>query len=284
MALVPAAAVTPGADLRAAYLDLLKKCLAFYLWDAKDGSIDMDQFNEKSRLRRGLKTFRRGLRQIWHGDRFYETIRGKGVDWPVFAHTMIGMGRLNNLQFCVEDALARGVPGDLIETGAWRGGACIFMRGILKAHQVADRRVWVADSFEGLPAPDPEKYPADAGDRHHTFAPVAVALEEVKANFEKYGLLDAQVCFLKGWFKDTLPTAPIERLAVLRLDGDMYESTMEGLVNLQPKLSVGGYVIVDDYRVVPGCRKAVDDYRASQGIEDRILEIDGSGVYWQRSK
>jgi hypothetical protein len=197
---------------------------------------------------------------------------------------MIGLARLNNLQFCVEDVLTRGVPGDLIETGVWRGGACIFMRGILKAYRVKDRRVWLADSFAGLPRPNAEKYPADAGDTQYSLSPVAVPLEEVKANFERYGLADEQVHFLKGWFKDTLPTAPIKQLAVLRLDGDMYESTMDGLSNLYPKLSVGGYVIVDDYNVIAGCKKAIHDYRDSNRIEDPIRDIDGSGVFWQRTE
>ena len=80
---------------------------------------------------------------------------------------MIGLRRLENLQFCVEDAIAAGVPGDLIETGVWRGGATIFMRAILQAHQITDRNVWVADSFQGLPVPDAEKYPADKDDQHH---------------------------------------------------------------------------------------------------------------------
>jgi len=269
--------------LRSSYLDLLKKCLSFSLWDAKDGSVDMDQFNE-TRVRRGLKSIRRGMMQIVHGDEFYKNIRTRGVDWPVFAHTMIGVKRLDNLQFCVEDVLARNVPGDLIETGAWRGGACILMRAILKVYGVTDRLVWVADSFEGLPKPDSEKYPADSGDRHHTFIPVAVSLEQVKANFQKYGVADEQVRFLKGWFKDTLPKAPIERLAILRLDGDIYESTMDGLSNLYAKVSPGGYIIVDDYGVVPACRKAIEDYRSANAINDPVRDIDGSGVFWQKTK
>ena len=122
---------------------------------------------------------------------------------------MIGMKRLDNLQHCVEDTLARQVPGDLIETGVWRGGASIFMRGILRAHGVSDRTVWVADSFQGLPPPNPDAYPADAGDPLHTFDYLAVSLEDVKSHFERYGLLDDQVRFLKGWFRDTLPAAPI---------------------------------------------------------------------------
>ncbi len=156
------------------------------------------------------------------------------------------------------------------------------MRAVLKAHRVADRFVWVADSFEGLPPPDEERYPPDRGDALHTVSVLSVSLKEVQSNFEKYGLLDDQVRFLKGWFRDTLPSAPIERLAVLRLDGDMYESTMDGLLNLYPRLSVGGYVIVDDYGAIPACRQAVDDYRESHGIREEILEIDWTGKYWRR--
>src|SRR5207244_9250758 len=106
---------------------------------------------------------------------------------------------------------------------------------------------------------------------------------QVKANFDRYGLLDHQVRFLKGWFRDTLPGAPIEKLAVLRLDGDMYESTMDALTNLYPKLAVGGYLIVDDDGYAPACRQAVQDYRQAHGIKEKILEIDWTGVYWHRT-
>jgi O-methyltransferase len=195
---------------------------------------------------------------------------------------MIGRKRLDNLQSCVESVLTEGVEGDFIETGVWRGGSCIFMRAILAAHGVHDRRVFVADSFAGLPEPDGDKYPEDKGDTHHIHDRLAISREQVAANFEKYGLLDDQVVFLKGWFKDTLPNAPIEKLAVLRLDGDMYESTMDALESLYPKLSPGGYCIIDDYSL-PGCEKAVADYRARHGIEDEIQTIDWTGSYWQKS-
>jgi O-methyltransferase len=211
------------------------------------------------------------------------SVRSEGADWPKCAHTMIGLKRLDNLQYCIEDALARHVAGDLVETGVWRGGAAIFMRAVLKAYSITDRRVWAADSFQGLPRPDVERYPQDAGDLHHSYGFLAVSLEEVQENFRRYGLLDDQIRFLKGWFRDTLPAAPIERIAVLRLDGDMYESTWEALTSLYPKLSVGGYAIIDDYKVVRGCRQAVDEYRGRQGIADEIIDIDFGGVFWRRS-
>jgi hypothetical protein len=208
--------------------------------------------------------------------------RELGLDWPSVAHTMIGRRRMANLRHLVENVILHRIPGDLIETGVWRGGACIYMRAILKAYDIRDRRVWVADSFKGLPEPDPEQYPADKGDSFHTYRELAVPQQEVERNFQRYGLLDGQVVFLKGWFKDTLPTAPIQSLAILRLDGDMYESTMDALESLYGKLSVGGFVIVDDYHAVESCRKAVDEFRLSRDINDRIEEIDGTGVYWQK--
>ncbi len=210
--------------------------------------------------------------------------REVGIGWPLNGYTMIGIRRMNNIRFCVEDVIANNVPGDLIETGVWRGGATIFMRAILKVHSIADRNIWVADSFQGLPRPDEEKYPADKGDDLYTLEQLRISMEDVKANFEKFGLLDDQVNFLKGWFKDTLPTAPINKLAVVRLDGDMYESTMDGLVNLYPKLSVGGYMIIDDYGAMSTCAQAVTDYREKHGIADEIIEIDWSGRYWQKMK
>jgi O-methyltransferase len=197
---------------------------------------------------------------------------------------MIGLERLDNLQQCIEDVLAKRVPGDLIETGVWRGGATIFMRALLKLDGVSDRVVWVADSFKGLPPPDADRYPADEGDLHHTVTTLAVSLDEVRGNFEKFGVLDDGVRFLEGWFHDTLGTPEIRRLAVLRLDGDMYGSTMEALEQLYPRLSVGGYVIVDDYGAVPGCRKAVEDFRARNHITDEMRSVDWTGVFWQRTK
>lgn len=209
-------------------------------------------------------------------------IRAEGRDWPATAETMVGRKRLDNVRFAVETVLAEGVPGDLIETGVWRGGVTILMRGILGAWGETDRQVWVADSFEGLPAPNVEDYPDDEGHDLSDVATLMVGADQVRANFERYALLDDRVRFLEGWFADTLPPAPIEQLAVLRLDGDLYESTMDALVPLYDKVSPGGFVIVDDYGAWEPCRKAVDDFRAERGITDQIHEVDWTGVYWRK--
>lgn len=208
--------------------------------------------------------------------------RVNGKDWPAYADTMIGLKRLNNIQYCVEQILKDNIPGDLIETGVWRGGATIFMKALLNHYNNHDKVVWLADSFEGLPKPDEKKYIHDKGDRHYKREELSISLKQVRQNFEKYGLLDERVKFLKGWFKDTLPTAPIQQLSLLRLDGDMYESTMDALRNLYPKLVSGGYIIIDDWGAVKACQQAVLDYRAEFGINEPIETIDWSGVYWRK--
>jgi len=240
---------SPGAASHSLYLDLMKRTLTDVIYEETPQAI---------------------------------LARTEGRDWPGRAHTMIGLARLDNLHFCMVDVLKRDIPGDFIECGAWRGGATIFMRAVLEAYGVTNRTVWVADSFEGLPTPNPQQYPADAGLQLHTVEYLAVSLEKVKDNFSRYRLLDDQVQFLKGWFKDTLPNAKIERLAVLRIDADMYESTTDALKHLYPKLSVGGYVIIDDVGDLPPCKKAVDDYRSAHHITSEVKPIDWTGVYWRK--
>ena len=223
----------------------------------------------------------RDVRMVERGE-FDAAGREEGRDWPADAETMIGLKRLANVRECVERTMADGVPGDLVETGVWRGGASIYMRGILKAHGVTDRIVWLADSFAGLPAPD-GRYAADHGDQLHTRDELAVTADDVRDNFRRYDLLDDQVRFLVGWFKDTLPAAPIEKVAVLRLDGDMYGSTMDALNALYGKVSGGGYVIVDDYGAIGACAQAIEDFRTEHGIDEPLNRIDWTGVYWRKA-
>lgn len=271
---------------RELYLDMMKKCLTYSLWGESTEPVDISKiqpYYKKFLISTFVKLFEKEGLKIVQKYNFNPDVRAEGRDWPPLAHTMIGLKRLDNIQFCVEDIIQNNIPGDLIETGVWRGGATIFMRAILKSYNIDNRIVWVADSFEGLPRPNSEKYPADAGDPHHALKFLSVSYEEVKENFAKYGLLDEQVKFLKGWFRDTLPVAPIERLALMRLDGDMYQSTIEALDSLYPKLSIGGYVIIDDYSL-KGCRQAVHDFRSDKGISDEIKEIDCIWAYWKKLK
>lgn len=109
------------------------------------------------------------------------------------------------------------------------------------------------------------------------------SLAEVKDHFARYGLLDEGVQFLQGFFSDTLPTADIDQLSLIRLDGDTYESTITAIEPLYHKLSPGGYVIVDDYHGFDECRRAIDEYRAKHGVTEPLVRIDNLAVYWQKS-
>jgi O-methyltransferase len=204
--------------------------------------------------------------------------------WPTDGVTMIGLLRLANLEACLRAVVEDGIPGDVIECGAWRGGACIFARAVLDS-MGDDRVVICADSFRGVCPPDPERYPVDAGAPLLSANPaLAVPRAEVEANFARFGVSTERVEFLEGWFRDTLPALDAQgrQLAVMRLDGDLYESTWVALENLYPHLSVGGFVIVDDYDDVPVSGQAVDDYRAEYGITEPLCRIDHGAVYWQR--
>lgn len=276
----PLRAPSGGGD---AYLDLMKRCLTRTLFAD-------EAYREVIPLRGTLK------HALWAPVR--RTLAGRGYllaqrvefdyeraaeggEWPAHADTMVGLERLNNIQECVTYAVQHDVPGDLVEAGVWRGGSAIFMRAVLQALEDPDRCVWAADSFRGLPKPRPE-HARDAGDSHWTFGQLAIPLDVVKANFARYGLLDDRVRFLPGWFSDSLAQAPIKQIAVLRIDADMYGSTMDVLAALYPRVSAHGYVIIDDYGSHPPCAAAVDDFRVTHGVADPLIEIDSAAIYWQR--
>lgn len=211
------------------------------------------------------------------GRPYDQDLRDAGKDWPSVAHTMVGVHRLNHIRAAVEHVLGNGVRGDLVEAGVWRGGVCIFMRALLDIYREPDRRVWVADSFQGMPES------TEAGDRELALDQfndiLAVSQKDVEGNFRRYGLLDDRVVFLNGWFKDTLPSAPIEKIAVLRMDADLWSSTTDILNALYARVSVGGIIVVDDYSL-PVCAQAVREFRQKKGISDPLHTINEDAVWW----
>lgn len=277
-----------GDDNKGLYLDLLVKCIANTIYEdpRQTPGAGANKADTRPVLKRIADTI--SGRPPQGGTKpaptYSDELRSEGRDWPSVAHSMIGLKRLNNLRELCETAMREAIPGDFIETGVWRGGACILMRGILAAYQDKTRRVIVADSFAGLPEAKPDDYPADEGDIHHTFKELAIPLETVRENFSRYGLLDNQVEFLKGWFCDTLPTLGDRRFALIRLDGDMYQSTMEGLENLYDRVSPGGFIIIDDYGAIPACRQAVEDFRTRRGIDEPLTKVDWTGVWWRKPR
>lgn len=213
---------------------------------------------------------------------FDRSRRVAGGDWPATALSMIGARRMLQIQQAAETVIRDGVPGDFLEAGAWRGGACILMRAVLAAWGDERRRVWVADSFEGMPTL-PSGQPGVPVDRLRSVEGFVVSADDVRANFARYDLLDDRVVFLEGWFRDTLRSDAIDTLAILRIDAVLRESTTDALAALYDKVAPGGYVILDDYGAFGGCRAAVAEFRRDRGIDDPIEWIDDSGVYWRRS-
>lgn len=209
-------------------------------------------------------------------------VREQGDDWPIVGETMIGRRRLHNIRQCVETVVSECVQGDLVEAGVWRGGAGIYMRALLETLGDSERLVWMADSFEGLPPPSIGGAPEDEGNNWWELTPLKVSLEEVEDNFRKYGLLDDRVRFLKGWFEHTLARSTIGRIAVLRADGDMYSSTWSTLTALEPRVSSGGFIIIDDYNGIGQAKMAVDRYRDQHSISAELVRIDWTGVYWRK--
>lgn len=253
---------SPDAEsLRAAYLDVLKLCLCGLggtsttsVWRDTHGSV-------MSRELKGADL----------------QIRALGVDWPLQGLTMIGLNRLDDLQSCVEAVVREGIEGDLIEAGTWRGGASILMRATLNALGAAERCVWVADSFEGFPAP--KDHPGTKELAVVGF--LAVPLDDVKASFARFGCQDG-VRFVPGFFEETMPGLTDQRWSVVRLDGDSYEATWMTLQSLYPDLSVGGYLIVDDYGALEECQQAVDGFRRHHGITEPLEQVDWTCVRWRR--
>lgn len=214
----------------------------------------------------------------WRRDGWADNENMAGIP---YSRTMLSEHRLDNIAHCVKTIVSDAVAGDLIECGVWRGGGSIFMKGVLASLGDTQRKVWLADSFEGLPVPS-EAVDLELDLSKEFYPHLAIGRAEVERAFSDYDLLDDRVMFLEGWFKDTLPNAPVEQLALLRLDGDLYESTRDALQALYDRVSVGGFIIIDDY-FLPVCRQAVQDFREQRGISDEIMEIDWTGVYWRKS-
>lgn len=283
----PARASENGAV--ADYLDLLKRSLLneiylddelrlLYLRDCLTGEDEFDYW-----VLHDIRTARSDKYEDLKASRRIGQFPERKINRSGFSHTMMGRQRLDSLHACLDDIARRGVAGDLMECGVWRGGGCILMAGWLRAHEDLQRKLLVADSFEGLPPPTHEQ-DAKLDLSKDKFPQLAVSDETVRDNFAAYGLLDdRRQIFLKGWFRDTLETAKTDKIALLRLDGDLYESTWDALSALYDRVSPGGIVIIDDYGALPMCRKAVEDFFAARNEPvPSLTEIDWTGAYFMK--
>lgn len=277
----------PQIDFQGRYLDLLKQALCASLYDESAWRVVEGPMRQHGRslgawAKHGvLNEIRKQGFLLVRPNPFVASDRESGLDWPLFGYTMTGRRRLDALEKLINQVLDDRIPGDIVETGVWRGGSMMLAAAILDMRGDTERAIWLADSFEGMPVPteqDPSKSAdEDFSDRDY----LSASLESVQGYFARFGLMSGRLNFLKGWFCDTLPEAPIDRIAVLRLDGDLYESTRDALVSLYHKVSIGGFVIVDDYNSWPGCKLAVDEFRQKHGVTAALTKIDRDAVYWK---
>jgi hypothetical protein len=249
-------------DPRAMYLDLLRRSVMGLTY------VDESTLGSGGEYRRVPMNYRERL---------------AGHDLPYRAVAFGGTAKFDNLQVGMETCLSEKIPGDFMEAGCWRGGVTIFMRGFLKAYGDVERSVWCADSFLGEPIPKPATYPDDEWNEFYKESLFVASFDDVRETFAGFGLLDDRVKFVRGWFEDTLPTCRVEKLAVVRIDGDLYGSNWTCMEHLYPKVSPGGFVILDDYFVWPAARKAIDDYRSQHSIDEPIHRIAANSGYWRRS-
>jgi len=194
-------------------------------------------------------------------------------------YTMVSVPRLVNLYQRVEDANRLQLPGDIVECGTWNGGSAAMMgKASLDMNNL--RITWVFDSFEGLPRPGER----DTQDLHDFYFDgwCKGDTEKVQQIFNTLNLPPASLKIGKGWFDKTLPTAPVKEIAVLHIDSDWYDSVKVVLDCLYDKVVAHGYIVIDDYWVWEGCRKAVEDFLATRQLKVSLHSVAGLAVYFQK--
>jgi hypothetical protein len=272
-------------EKKSEYLELLKIVLTDYHPEPCAEYLPLGRLKEswKTRLLRPLDLLLRQRNFAVTKLRYSDPEKRKnGCDWPANAYTMIGIRRLDHLEYCIRKLVEQQTAGDFLEAGVWRGGAVIFMQAVLNTLGEKGRKIFGADSFEGLPAPNPVMYPADGRNKLHLEKILQASQEEVARNIRRFFPEENGIHLLKGLFRDMLPTVPSGKLALLRIDADMYESTSDALNHLYPALNPGGFVIIDDYNAFPECKKAVEDFRDHRKITTPISLIDREAVFWQK--
>lgn len=272
------------------YLNLLKNFLTRYGFEPEGTWAPIGYRSRRTGLTRSVQNFIRAAEKLFlpagvrlaRWSPFSAEKRRDGLDWPIHAETMIGLERLNQLHSALDTIEQEKIPGNILEAGVWRGGSVIFAALYLAVWE-SERKVFAADSFQGLPLPRKGEFPADSGDKHYLYDYLSVSLEQVKDNFASYQVPMENVIFVKGFFSETLEKLECGPLAILRMDGDMYESTWQTLHHLFDKVSPGGFVIIDDWEL-QGAQAAVKDFLESRNLDPSIQKIKGAGAYFRLPK
>lgn len=213
----------------------------------------------------------------------------------IMPHSLVGVGGLEVTYKAVNDVCKRDILGDIVELGVARGGCAALMAKVIfdeELNEKMQRKLWLFDSYEGLPEPTDMDFNPEFGDgtgEHIRPLPKGSCLgqlDEVKSlMFDKNDFPKDKIIFVKGWFNETVPVIKkdIQQIAVLRIDGDWYESTKCCLENLYDKVTSGGCIIVDDYQSCYGCRRAVDEFIRNMELNPEIKFDGRGGCFFEKS-
>lgn len=196
----------------------------------------------------------------------------------VAPYTMAGPVRALSLMRAVEYLIKHGIAGDLVECGVWKGGSMMTVALSLLRNGGADRELWLYDTFTGMSDPTERDIPrqglqAEEVARSSYFV---APLDGVRRAMESTGYDPARMHYVAGKVEETIPARAPERIALLRLDTDWYESTRHELIHLFPRLVRGGVLILDDYGAWQGARQATDEYLAGTGVPILLQRVDAS--------
>ena len=178
--------------------------------------------------------------------------------------------------------IERGIEGSFVECGVWRGGVSILIADRLIQLNSSKRTQYLYDTFEGMSEPtskDIDKYGSSASNRLQSVGRkdgadnvwAFASIDDVKKNFERFKIPHENISMIKGKVEDTIPSNMPEKIALLRLDTDWYESTKHELIHLYPLLQKGGVLLIDDYGMWSGCREAVDEYFSGDVVKPLFM-------------
>lgn len=186
---------------------------------------------------------------------------------------MLGCRRARTLYRLAAAAERGGIPGALVDCGAWNGGSTAIL-----AAGAPSRTAWAFDSFEGLPAPSDR----DGADAAAWEGSCLGREQHVHEAFRRFADPE-QLRIVKGWFDESLPAnaRAVGPIAVLHADGDWFDSVKVTLDVLYDQVSSGGWVIVDDYGAWSGAHEAVDLFRAERCVLSPLVRVEAS-AYWRK--
>jgi len=208
-------------------------------------------------------------RSYWHAMRLHHRLLREG-------YTMTSSRRGRALQRLARRLDHDGVPGALVDCGVWNGGSTVLL-----SEASPDRDVWAYDSFEGLP----EAGPLDGPESTSWTGECLGAEEKLREGFRRYASPE-RLHVVKGWFDQTFAATAddVGPVALLHADGDWYESVMLTLRTFYPRVSPGGFVVIDDYGAWPGAKRAVDEFRQEVGETAPMVSADFTGRYWRKTR